>query len=116
MPSGNPGVKRPPFTVEHRKNISLGGIGRILWNKGKKYALTRLQKFELMAGRKRPENCEICGISNNQFKRGLHYDHNHITGKFRGWICHNCNTAIGLLKEDPNLISLAAQYVRLHQK
>jgi len=28
------GVKKPPFTEEHRKNIGLGGIGRKPWNKG----------------------------------------------------------------------------------
>ena len=53
-----------------------------------KGGFTYLQKLENIAGRKRPELCEICG------KKGkICFDHNHETGKFRGWICVKCNIA-----------------------
>lgn len=32
--------------------------------------------------------CQICG---NVPKRGLDQDHDHRTGKTRGWLCHRCN-------------------------
>lgn len=38
-----------------------------------------------------PERCECCGLPPST-KRGLHLDHCHLTGRFRGWICHQCNT------------------------
>ena len=33
----------------------------------------------------------------------LHVDHCHATGHVRELLCHHCNTAIGLLKDDPEL-------------
>lgn len=33
--------------------------------------------------------CEICG--NVPKRGGLHEDHDHRTGKHRGWLCHRCN-------------------------
>lgn len=41
----------------------------------------------------------------------LFIDHNHKTMKFRGLICSNCNTGIGLLRDDPKTIIRAAQYL-----
>jgi Recombination endonuclease VII len=35
--------------------------------------------------------CMICG---NTPKRGLDQDHDHRTGKTRGWLCHRCNRAL----------------------
>lgn len=38
-------------------------------------------------------------------------DHNHQTGAIRGILCHGCNTAIGLLGDDPKLLSIATAYL-----
>ena len=43
--------------------------------------------------------------------RGPHIDHKHGTKTFRGVLHANCNTAIGLLREDPVLPRRAARYV-----
>jgi hypothetical protein len=43
--------------------------------------------------------------------RGPHADHDHITGKYRGTLCHNCNTGIGLLKEDIGILNRAIEYL-----
>ncbi|QBP33246.1 endonuclease VII [Gordonia phage BrutonGaster] len=53
-----------------------------------------------------------CAICHTVAK--LHVDHCHVTGKKRGLLCSQCNTAIGLLKEDLNLLSRAAEYLELH--
>lgn len=39
-------------------------------------------------------------------------DHDHISGHVRGLLCRNCNSAIGMLQDDPDIIAAAAAYVR----
>ena len=49
-----------------------------------------------------PGACENCGST-----KRLCIDHNHATKKPRGLLCHRCNTALGLLKdENTNLDSI----------
>lgn len=38
-------------------------------------------------------------------------DHDHDTQDVRGLLCSDCNTAIGLLKDDPNIVAAAAFYL-----
>ncbi len=38
-------------------------------------------------------------------------DHCHSTGAIRGLLCSNCNTAIGLLSDNPEIIRKAADYL-----
>lgn len=41
----------------------------------------------------------------------LHVDHCHTTGRIRGLLCSACNTALGLLEEDPQRIKALLHYV-----
>ena len=46
-----------------------------------------------------PTICECCGKSTliesrNRKPKPLYLDHDHKTLEFRGWICHDCNTAL----------------------
>jgi hypothetical protein len=52
------------------------------------------------------DKCSICNS-----KKSLCWDHNHETGNFRGTLCPYCNTAIGLLKNDPQIIEKAISYL-----
>ena len=45
---------------------------------------------------------------------GLVIDHNHKTGKVRGLLCGSCNTGIGLLKDSPDVLDAAIEYLQ-HQ-
>lgn len=38
-------------------------------------------------------------------------DHDHATGKFRGWICKHCNTGMGLLGDDQSSIEKCLHYL-----
>lgn len=55
--------------------------------------------------------CAICKKHQIEFKKHLHVDHDHITGKVRGLLCHNCNLAIGRLQDSPVIIASALEYV-----
>ncbi len=62
------------------------------------------------APRPRPELCEICKLPGKK-RNGITLDHNHKTGKFRGWLCSNCNTTIGLVHEDIRKLDAIKQYL-----
>lgn len=55
--------------------------------------------------------CEIC---HRDIKDSFHTDHHHGTGKFRGFLCSNCNTAIGLAQENPEILRAAVIYLETH--
>ena len=75
----------------------------------RKYGLTLAEHDTLAASQ--GGLCAICGR-----ERPLRVDHDHATGVIRGLLCHNCNVALGLLGEDAQVISLAAQYVAARQR
>ena len=54
--------------------------------------------------------CELCGKEQTGGRR-LVLDHCHATGKHRGMLCDNCNTALGKFKDDAALIRKAADYI-----
>lgn len=56
--------------------------------------------------------CLICNLPCRD-RTILSIDHNHATGKIRGFLCTRCNTAIGLLDYDPDRIERAARYLRI---
>lgn len=53
-----------------------------------------------------------CAICKDQITRStLHVDHCHGGGHVRGLLCQRCNQAIGLLRDNPEIIRSAARYV-----
>lgn len=76
-----------------------------------RYGLSLEQYDEMLQAQ--GAHCALCGCAD---QRGLKLavDHCHTTGVVRGLLCTHCNTAIGLLKDDPDLIEKAAEYVRAH--
>jgi len=57
--------------------------------------------------------CEICGDSlvYPDSTKSYAVDHNHETGEVRGLLCNFCNTALGYLKEDINIVSNLLLYI-----
>jgi hypothetical protein len=76
-----------------------------------KTKVKQFTKLEEAAGRPCPNLCEICGGPPREGYR-LHFDHDHETDEFRGWICFTCNTALGLVKDDPAHLEALAYYLR----
>lgn len=94
------------------KERGLNARGNKHWNwKGGKD--TRyMRKF---APRPIPANCEVCNSLGSSFKKGLHYDHDHATGKFRGWLCTNCNSALGLVKDNKETLKSLIHYIEINE-
>ena len=63
--------------------------------------------------------CGVCGASGS-IGRGkkvtrLCVDHDHLTGAVRGLLCSKCNAAIGLLKDDSEIIKKAVKWVAMSE-
>lgn len=53
--------------------------------------------------------CAIC--KEKPADRRLSVDHNHKTGKVRGLLCRNCNTALGGFKDSVLILKSAIEYL-----
>lgn len=54
--------------------------------------------------------CKICERPSKP--KLLAVDHNHETGKIRGLLCSQCNTALGLLQDNSSICIRAAKYLK----
>lgn len=54
--------------------------------------------------------CAICKQKPTDMK--LRVDHNHKTNEVRGLLCHKCNTALGLLNENEDIIWNMLEYLK----
>lgn len=57
-----------------------------------------------------PKVCEICGDPPKSGKR-LSVDHCHKMNKFRGYLCGNCNTGLGMFRDNIKLLEEAQRYL-----
>lgn len=55
--------------------------------------------------------CKICKLHQSEFSRALAVDHCHRTGKIRGLLCSNCNTVLGMAKDDIEILKTAINYL-----
>ncbi len=61
--------------------------------------------------------CRICRgegfLMAAHHKTKLVVDHCHATKRVRGLLCHNCNRALGLLKDSPEVLQRAVDYLKV---
>lgn len=83
----------------------------------RRYALTHKlkNKYNLteneyrLAVDKAAGKCQIC-----RMERKLFIDHCHETGKFRGLICSQCNSALGMMEDSIDRLRAAQEYLQAH--
>ncbi len=105
------GIKAQPDRTSYRKqynneNRKMRARHHLL----SKYGLTEEdynQMFTEQSG-----CCKICDTHQSEFTKRLYVDHCHNTGKVRGLLCHQCNSGIGMLKDNPDLVLKAAAYLK----
>lgn len=77
------------------------------WMLNRLYGLSVEQFMEMLSNQ--GGVCGICG--GVTLNKSLSVDHNHTTGQVRGLLCHRCNTAIGLLNEDVEIMYKVIKYL-----
>lgn len=111
-------AKKDRMNASRREGGHLVEVARVRQRKYnlRKYKLTAEQfaeMFEAQGG-----VCAICGNGVDpdgiRSTANLHVDHNHVTGKIRGLLCHGCNQGIGRFKDDPERLMAAARYLKEH--
>lgn len=55
--------------------------------------------------------CAICGKHQKDINKKLAVDHDHVTGKVRGLLCHKCNIGMGHFNDDINLLGIVIEYL-----
>jgi hypothetical protein len=86
----------PGYQRDHQREKKYG-LSKEAFN-----ALLETQNFQCAACR-----TDLTVLSN----KNIHVDHCHVIGRVRGIICHGCNTSLGLMRNDPNLIRRLALYL-----
>lgn len=76
----------------------------------KKYGITPAQ-FDTLAAFQNGV-CAICSAPPTGRKQYLSVDHDHVTGRVRGLLCNECNTALGLLKDNVQTLEAAIKYLQ----
>lgn len=96
-----------PDSIRHKK-------GRFKdWHLQKTYGITLDEYYQMLD--EQDGTCAICdALPPTGRKKYLAVDHDHQTGKVRGLLCDNCNRAIGLLKDDAEVLNKASQYLIKH--
>ena len=76
---------------------------------------TKLVK-ELREKQSKPKETHICPICEKNVTeiQGNSWclDHDHKTKKFRGWLCHKCNRALGNFEDNIELLKRAIEYIK----
>ena len=105
------GMKKPwvvsPTKGKHHSNETLKKMSEA--QKGEKSYRWKggISNKEMMAGRPKPKQCEICGKNGR-----ICFDNNHETGEFRGWICDKCNTALGMVSDNIEILTKMINYLK----
>ncbi len=90
------GIERPNMQFDNHPN----------WKGGISVRNQKLSFKERLAGRIKPDQCEVCGSGER-----ICFDHDHKTGKFRGWICNGCNAALGHARDNTEVLQKLIEYL-----
>ena len=109
-----------PLTEFHKRTYSSGNVGYQSKCKtcstsvrGKYYKPHSKIKYQLGLSWDQvqeitsPGKCAACGSTDR-----LCIDHDHQTNEVRGLLCHNCNTALGLVGDNLDTLSNLITYLR----
>lgn len=75
-----------------------------------RYGITLEQKLKMLN-----QQNGLCNICQTDIATRSCVDHDHKTGIVRSLLCDNCNTGIGMFKENPELLLKTIEYLNFHK-
>lgn len=100
---------RSCYTKRYQKENAANSTTRKLKNR---YNITLEEYNKLLEFQQ--NGCAICRKLCASGKK-LSVDHDHETNIIRGLLCYNCNSALGFLYEDENIIWNMLEYLKKHK-
>lgn len=96
------------FTPQERLRFNHSKFHQIRNDEGSLLSLKDYNRaFQIQSGR-----CLGCSKHQSELKQSLCVDHDHVTRKFRGLLCSNCNCALGLAKDNMKILKSLATYLK----
>lgn len=109
FPKGSPEYNKQQYDKRSSEHPDWKGHTKRLRLKTK-YGISPEERDELLV----EQNCR-CAVCFTDTPGGRwnewHVDHDHETNKIRGLLCTQCNTALGLLKDDVTVLKSAITYL-----
>jgi hypothetical protein len=100
--------KKHSGRCRERHRINHHKTGR--WNKLlKKHGLTKADWDAMLLAQ--DHKCAVCGRTDPVGNVGWHLDHDHLTGKVRGIVCLNCNSALGFVDDSVETLKRLIAYL-----
>lgn len=75
-----------------------------------KYKITEERYLELLEAQ--DGKCAICHKHHSEIRKILFVDHDHRSGEIRGLLCSECNFALGLLRDSPEIMHNMIAYLQ----
>ena len=111
--SKNPGRAAAIARASRARNIGKRRANCRKWHLKVNYGLTPEQYAAMLL--EQNGVCAVCRQPETGIRRGelksLDVDHDHKTGAVRKLLCSGCNSALGILREDPLRIRALADYI-----
>jgi hypothetical protein len=105
---------RPNYAARNKARVVSPEEARF-YNLKYNYGITYEQYLEINDAQ--GNSCAICGTAEPLTPTGrLHIDHDHETGEVRGLLCMGCNTGIGHLKDNIEVLKSAITYLERSKK
>lgn len=121
----NPELAKLESKYKYERNVVLYGKDKLNEGaKARRYGLTIEQYKQMFVDQN--NMCAIChqpetriftqrSINKEMQIAKLCLDHCHVTNKVRGLLCHDCNTAIGKMKDNIDRLQSAINYLKKHE-
>lgn len=97
------------YRVENKDRLKEYRASKRSYDLEKNYGITQ-EDYEVLL-EKQNGVCAICKQNRPYKGEFMCVDHDHTTGAVRGILCSNCNKAIGLLQDSPDLLKSAIEYL-----